>query len=77
MEGRELSTDAPGLLLVVGVDGTFIQGFSSGVLLRFCLRGMQSYLERYEKKEKTLNDLMISLDQIPDTTHEELGHRYR
>lgn len=50
MEGRELSTDELGLLLAVGVDGTSIHGFSSGILLRFCLRGMQLYLERYEKK---------------------------
>lgn len=59
MEGRELSTDAPGLLLVVGVDGSFIQGFSSDIFLRFCIRGMQSYLERHEKKEKRVDDLMV------------------
>lgn len=76
MEGRELSTDAPGLLMVVGVDGTFIQGFSSGIFLRFCVRGMQSYLEREEKK-KVVDDLMVSLDQIPDRTHEELDERCR
>lgn len=56
------------------MDGT-CKGFSLDVFLRFCLRGMQSYLERYEKREKTLDDLIVSLDQIPDTTYQKVGCR--
>lgn len=51
LHGRERAVpDVPGLLLVAGVDGTFMQRFSSDIFLRFCLRGMQSYLERYEER---------------------------
>lgn len=73
-EGTELPTDPPGQLLVVGVDRTSIQGFCSVIFPRFCVRGKQSYHERYRIKEKMLDDLMVSLDPIPAITHEELGH---